>query len=150
MFGEFPDKIESLRDISEVQVIVEHVEKEYQRVGFDPERYKVVVELKLRQLGISVAGGDGNAGLIGAAILYVNIHPMRASNSKYAVSISFFLIQAATVIQEGNAERVLATTWDDGALAVLENHRISDLEDYLGRMVEAFANDYLKVNDVNG
>ena len=60
VFGQFPDRVRSLRGVPIFSVSVESIEEEYVRMGFNDEDYKTAVDLRLRSLGISfVSFPDG-------------------------------------------------------------------------------------------
>ncbi len=137
---------ESLKGITDLNVVVEYISEEAERHGLTRDKLQTDVELRLRQLGIRVVREFGFQKTRGKPYLYINVNAKVVEDlPMFSVGISVELKQDARLVN--NPEVVLSvTTWEKRGTGEVGRNRLSDVRRSVLDFVNAFANDFLSMN----
>lgn len=132
------------QDLGSVAVLVEQLGPDGEKAGITTAELKAFVELKLRQSGVSVRDMDEDT--LESPYLYIHVNLLYVEEIKhftYATKIGL----TQRVILPRNEERVTATTWEKGAIAVVHRNKVrEDVRESLDLLLTSFLNGYLAAN----
>ena len=132
-------RVESLRGLPGVEVIVEDIKADATTDGLSREAVQTAVELILRSNGIKVLA------MPTAPYLYVNISTMK-EQGVYLFCTHLALKQIVRLLPERNKE-VFAATWSAGELGSVGKNKLHQVVSVsLEPLVKRFANDFLTAN----
>lgn len=122
-------------------VLVEDLRNEDQFRGqLTANGIRTSVELRLRQLGLPVVGGDT------AFVFYVNVHAMTTSSQQvvYDAPVQFQELLPHPRLAD---RAMLVTTWSTSTLGTVPLTRSGEaIRESVVELVDEFANDYLAAN----
>ena len=145
-----PSEKRSLQGLTSINVLLESLDEDVERLGLTKEQLQTDAELKLRKAGVHVASDseaikDSNIGL-----LYINVgtHPNRVANGLYAFSVSVELRQTVKLERDTSITVFLATTYrtKEHFGTVGAEHLRDQLRASINDKVDVFLNDYLAMN----
>lgn len=131
--GAFFEKANVLKNLKEVDIVIEGLPEDASKIGLTKERIKTVVELCLRREGIKIIKD------VRAPYIYININVLGL-----AFNISFELREPVTILRIPN-EFCLATTWDKGFTGTHGNNP-EYIVSSIKLLLDKFLNDYYKAN----
>lgn len=125
-----------------VQVLVESLEPEAERLGLTNNQIKTDVELLLRKAGIRVLTQEEMENTSGMPYLYVNVNTS-IGGGLIAYNISVELSEFVTL---ANGLQAFGVIWDTGRIGTVLTNNIRQIRDSIGDEVDNFINDYLAAN----
>ena len=169
-FNDTRESRETLREVTQVYVVIEGITPELARNGVSAGRLKKDVELQLRKAGLHVITtleGRESATSFPAG-LYVRINTLKSSILKsefnidyYAISISVEFIQRCLLLTHEvvsqasqkdidpsnvSSHSALASTWSTRNIYLAGEERLIDIRDCVRDLVRHFIKAYLSVN----
>jgi hypothetical protein len=136
---------ETLRGLLGVEVLVEDLDDETKRAGFDVNTIQTDVELKLRLAGVKVLTKEESIKTPGSPYLYVNLNFIPANGfSVYQIEVD---LKQSVLLDRDNAVRSYgATTWSTSILGMAPRDTVSTIRRALSDLLDKFLNAYLAVN----
>ena len=134
----------SLRGLSGVYVLIEHLEPTVERGGLTEEQIQTDVELRLRHAGIVVLTKEEMLKTPGKPSLYVRVTVFLHSSGLAAYSIHVELDQMAHL--ETDDSFTSASTWSTGNVGTVGVANLRTLRDPVRDTVDKFINAYLSVH----
>ncbi len=132
-------KIESLRGLRAISVVIEDLGPDEESLGLTKSRLQTRVELRLRRSGITVLEDA-------IPFLYVNINVKKTSTGLYAVATEVSLKQQVYLVRDSSIE-ITGVTWNVASVGTVGENRLArSILDHVGKYVDEFANDYLAAN----
>ena len=113
-------KIASLRDIGPLDVLIEPLREDGERAGISDSELKTLIELKLRQNGITVVDAKDNP-LVPNVYVNVNIIYLQEFDH-YIYNISIALLQIVRLHRNNSPN--MAATWDRQYLGIQRADRV--------------------------
>jgi hypothetical protein len=149
-WGEFfADQKETMRGISGVKVVVEHLNDKAEEAGLNLERVQRTAELELRKAGIKVLSEEEWLNTEGFPRLYINITTSfhaQANDSLVGFAVSMELKQLVVLARDASKE-CTAVTWTARSAGSVGANNIDKIRtDGLISDLEEFINDWLTVN----
>jgi hypothetical protein len=141
------DKRDTLRGLTEVSVLVEHLPDDIEREGLSREHLQRDIEVRLRMAGLRVLTTAEIAKSPGAPYLYVAVYAITGpSVNVNAYAIALTLKQLVQLSRNPTTE-LFVTTWEGPALpGLLSAPRVLDIRNRISEAVERFIIDYQTVN----
>ena len=132
-------KIESLRGLQAVSVVIEDLGPDAESLGLTKSRLHSQVELRLRRSGITVLEDA-------IPFLYININLKKVPTGLYAVATEVSLKQQVYLVRDSSIE-ITGVTWKVGSVGTVGEDRFAkSILNHVTRYVDEFANDYLAAN----
>ena len=140
--AEVDQKVESLRGVKKLSVLVEDLNPDLEKDGVTKSQLQTDVEVRLRKAGLTVDGNEG-------PYLYVRVSAVKYEKSTkiepfYVLGFSVFLNQPVTVVSNGVS--VYASTWEKGSVAICGLSGLDCVRRHVAEKVDLFLRDYLSVN----
>ena len=136
---------ESLRELSEVVVVIEKISPDAHADGLSEEAIRTAVELILRSSGIRVLTLAEKPMTPSAPYLYVQVNTYR-NEFLYAVNVRVELDQQITLVHRPKYT-MAATTWVRNWIGVVGQTKMREvISSIIEPQVKDFANDFLAVN----
>jgi hypothetical protein len=161
-FNDTPESRKSLRDLTQIYVVIEGVTPELEQNGLNADKLKKDVAIQLKKSGIEVITTVEGRELPESypAGLYVRINALKSAMLKsnldidyYAISISVELIQRCLPLTEKNIDSsyisshsALGCTWSTSNIYLAGEERIGNIGDCVRELVGHFIKAYLSVN----
>ncbi len=132
-------KIESLRGLRAISVVIEDLGPDEESLGLTKSRLQTRVELRLRRSGITVLEDA-------IPFLYININVKKVPTGLYAVATEVSLKQQVYLVRDSSIE-ISGVTWNVASVGTVGENRLArSILDHVGKYVDEFANDYLAAN----
>ncbi len=132
-------KIESLRGLRAISVVIEDLGPDEESLGLTKSRLQTQVELRLRRSGITVLEDA-------IPFLYININVKKVPTGLYAVATEVSLKQQVYLVRDSSIE-ITGVTWNVASVGTVGENRLArSILDHVGKYVDEFANDYLAAN----
>ena len=132
-----------LAGLQGVSVLVEPFRPKAQKYGFNKEKFKTDVELRLRQYGIKVVPTLSSKH---PAVLYVYINPLIDETTRnVAIRIDIKLFEAVTLLRNKSVV-TSAATWSADSIGLDSLPVVNGVREKVKDLVDAFINDYLAAN----
>lgn len=160
-FNDTQESRETLREVTQVYVVIEGVTPSLERNGVSADRLKKDVEIQLRKAGIHVIASleERKSAASFPAGLYVRINTLKSSILKsefnidyYAISISVELIQRCLPLTAKNinssisSHSALACAWSTSNIYLAGEERMGNIRDCVKDLVGHFIDVYVSVN----
>ena len=133
------DEVEYLSDLREINLFVDDVAADAEAAGLTRQLIEDSVQAKLRERGVPL-GRSRQAG-----DLHVRVQTHRGATGLFAYCVRVAVQQLVTI--EGNQQRAFVDTWDLDGLGTVGEGNLPQLERVVLEVVDAFIDDYFKVND---
>ena len=134
----------TLRGLQGVNVLIEALEPDVERVGLTKQQLQTDVELRLRQAGIHVLTREERLEMPGSPYLYINVNIILRSEGLAAFNIDVELRQEAFLATDSSLATV--STWSVGQTGSVGRLRLSDIRNNVRDYVDQFINAYLSVH----
>jgi hypothetical protein len=139
------DQRESLRELSEVVVVIEKISPDAQADGLSEEAIRTAVELILRSSGIRVRTLSERPMTPSAPYLYVLVSTYK-NEFLYAVNARVELDQKISLVHRPQYT-MAATTWARNWIGVVGQTKMREvISSIIEPQVKEFVNDFLAVN----
>jgi hypothetical protein len=135
-------KQKALVGLKGMDVLVEKMNPQAERLGLGEGQIKTDVELRLRKAGVRVLTEKESLETPEMPALYVNITTVFKSNI-CAYSIHVSLSERVTL---ASGFQTTGFIWDIGEIGFIGPENISKIRGYVGGQVDRFINDYLAAN----
>jgi hypothetical protein len=136
---------ESLRELSELVVVIEKISPDAQADGLSEEPIRAAVELILRSGGIRVLTLSEKPMTPSSPYLYVQVNTYK-NEFLYAVNVRVELDQQITLVHRPQYT-MAATTWTRNWIGVVGQTKMREvISSIIEPQVKEFANDFLAVN----
>jgi hypothetical protein len=140
-----PSEVRSLRGASGVEVVVENLTDELQRLGLSAEQLGGEIQSRLRERGIRVLTAQDQAP--GRPWLYVRVFALKSTNVPLVSYFVTFQVRQDATLDRAPDAHVAATTWDVGAVGLAGSAAIvSAVHDTTEQLADRFTRDFLAVN----
>ncbi len=138
-------KIETLRGLKGMSVIVEGLQPGIKQYGLTKHQIQTDVELKLRMAGIKVLNEKERLSTLGFPYLYVNLNTSQIQKMEIvAFSVSVELQQFVELIR--NNRTLSSNTWSAISVGSTGTLNLSFIRNHIKDKVDIFINDWLSVN----
>jgi len=140
-----PGQRESLRELSELVVVIEKLSPDAQADGLSEEAIRTAVELILRSSGIRVLTLSERPTTPSSPYLYVQVSTYK-NEFLYAVNARVELDQQIILVHRPK-HTMAATTWTRNWIGVVGQTKMREvISSIIEPQVKEFANDFLAVN----
>ena len=137
---------ESLKGVAGVEVLVEPLDTDIERLGLSDEKMQQDVKQRLQKAGIKVLTERERLASPTGAMLIVRVDTLHDRIGRYFYSTDLLLAQRVTLGTPG-APEASAVTWKKlGVVSTVADDNVKHLEDQVLRKVDQFIKDYLAVN----
>jgi hypothetical protein len=144
--GQSNPRRESLRGLKGLEVVVEVIEPQAERLGLTRAQVQTDVELRLRKAGIRVLTEE-EAERQGSTYLYINITASEARDVpglySYLIDLSF---RQRVILERDQSIRTIAATWNIASKGVVGANKLRNLREIVADYIDEFINDYLAAN----
>ena len=158
LFAASPSRVRSLTGVETVQVVVEDLNRATQKTGLQKEQIQAVAEKFLLEHGLKVARGAG-----GTPVVYIRLSSVIGGDQAHA-PVSFYLtvqvkqfarltrVRTATpVVLTPDDPPLLVTTWEDGAMVMLDRQELGFyVSQVLANVLGVLVQDYQEANGKEG
>ena len=140
------DERESLRGLTGVEVLVEPLDSDIERLGLSDDKIQQDVRQRLQKAGVKVLTERERLATPTAAVLIVRVETLHDRIGRYFYSTDLFLAQRVKLERQEEKE-LSAVTWKRlGVVSTVADDNVKHLEDQVLRKVDQFIKDYLGVN----
>jgi hypothetical protein len=142
---EIPER-ESLRGLVGLEVLIEPLNIEIEHLGLQTVKLQSDIRQRLEKAGLQVLTERERLATPTAAMLVIRVDALHDRIGRYFYSIDLFLTQRVRL--KGNLTSGLSgVTWMKlGAIGIIADDNVKQLEDQVLRKVDQFTKDYLAVN----
>jgi hypothetical protein len=141
-------KIESLRGIKSIEVLVENINEEAEKDGLKRDQILNDVELRLREHGIKNTPIHEKGKQSSQVYLYINLNIHKLYKSQiYIFGLNVELHQMVSLTRAPSIT-VFAITWDREITGKVGRSYIHTIREDIIDSVDIFANDFLSVNQI--
>jgi hypothetical protein len=134
----------TLEGLKGVQVLVEDMKPEAERLGLTKAQIQTDVESRLRQGGVKVLTDQERLKTPGTPYLYVNVNTsIRPGSTVCAHSTSVSLNELVALARGFQAFGII---WSSGSVGSVETQKIGLLREVVGGHIDKFINDYQAAN----
>ena len=143
------DQREVLRDLKGVNVVIENIPPDIERLGLTKKDLQSDVEAKLRQAGIKVFPDFKPPSM---TALYVNVHTLIPTQARTVVvySIDVMLFENSYLKRDvgtvGDLKEVRAADWVIAMVGLIGASNVRDIRKKVDAEVDKFISDYKKMN----
>jgi hypothetical protein len=126
-----------------LNVLVEPLDPEMERLGLTKEQIQTDVEIKLRKTGFNVKGKDEF--FFPYIYLYINLGSFHSDSGSVAYTIGTSLNQEV-LLDRNKTVNTIASTWSTGSIGIVGQSNVRQLRDKISDQVDEFINNWLKAN----
>lgn len=134
----------SLVGLKGINVLVEDMNPQAERLGLTTAEIQKDVELRLRKAGIRILTEKESSEMPGIHYLLVRVNTYIRSGSPLCAFNIRVLVKQTVTLETGFS--TVATIWNTEALGSVETDNIRKIRDSVGGLVDKFINDYLAAN----
>ena len=137
-------RIESMRGLRSLRVIIESLPPEAKSDGLDPFLLREEIESRLLFAGIEIIT-LGHADAADSACLYVNVNLIKTRVGLYAYSSRVALKQLVSLSRHPLLE-LYGTTWETSDVGTVGIYRLGEIIGRIGWQIDEFVTHFLEVN----
>ena len=141
---------ESLKGVVGVDIVVEPLNIEIERLGLVTLKLQQDIRLRLQQAGVRVLTEHERLATSTAAMLVVRVDALHDRIGRYFYCFDLLLTQRVR-LKGRDSPDVSAVTWSkSGGIALIADDNVRHIQDQVLRRVDQFIKDYLAVNPKRG
>jgi len=141
---------ESLKGVDGVDIVVEPLNIEIERLGLVTLKLQQDIRLRLQQAGVRVLTEHERLATSTAAMLVVRVDALHDRIGRYFYCFDLLLTQRVR-LKGRDSPDVSAVTWSkSGGIALIADDNVRHIQDQVLRRVDQFIKDYLAVNPKRG
>jgi len=141
---------ESLKGVVGVDIVVEPLNIEIERLGLETLKLQQDIRLRLQQAGVRVLTEHERLATSTAAMLVVRVDALHDRIGRYFYCFDLLLTQRVR-LKGRDSPDVSAVTWSkSGGIALIADDNVRHIQDQVLRRVDQFIKDYLAVNPKRG
>jgi hypothetical protein len=137
-------KVDPLRGLKGVEVIVEPMKPETERLGLKIDQIKTFVELKLRKAGIRVFTLEEAVKKPGTPNLFVSVNTLIHSELPN-LCVFGLLVELNEMVTLSSGAPFHASVWNKYLIGISSINNVR-IRDEIGDLIDNFINDYLAAN----
>ena len=137
-------KQQALVGLKGVEVVVEDIRPEAERLGLTEAQIQTDVELRLRKAGVRVLTAKESDETPGVPFLYVNVTTIFFQKTSAVVYSIFVQLKEAVTLKRGFI--AVGAIWNTGSVGTVGTSNIRKIRVSVGDKVDEFINDYLAAN----
>lgn len=135
-----------LAGLQGVRVVVDEIEPDEEKFGFNRQQFQTDVELRLRQFGIKVLTLEERLLTLGTPYLYINVISIIPEGIPLAAVKVSVELKENVLLERNPTILTNAATWHTGGVATVGLDNISQIREVVIKFVDEFINDYLAAN----
>jgi hypothetical protein len=127
-----------------VNVLVEGMNPQAERLGLTAAQIKTDIELRLRKAGVRVLTKEENMKTPGSPVLYVNVNAIVGQNLPLVTYSSHVALKEWVTLARGG--ETYGDIWKNSVVGTVGIDKITQIRGGVGDLVDIFINDYLAAN----
>jgi hypothetical protein len=137
---------ESLKGVVGVEIVVEPLNIEIERLGLETLKLQQDIRHRLQQAGVRVLAEHERLATSTAAMLMVRVDALHDRIGRYFYCFDLLLTQRVRLKGRDSSD-VSAVTWSkSGGIALIADDNVRHIQDQVMRRVDQFIKDYFVVN----
>lgn len=140
-----PTGRDTLRGLPGVEVVIEHVPPELERLGISTAGLRADLEQRLRRGGVAIYGSQAENPSDAKPYVYVHLNPLELPGGVLAVAVQVHLRQTLRSEVTGS-DIVNAMTWDAHTVVAMPNTEAGLLTGTVQEIVDGFIADWRAVH----